>query len=117
VYVADYQRIRRIAPGGTISTVAGTGAQGSGGDGGPATLATMTPLAVAGTADGSLYIVDDGRLRRVSPQGVIAAVPGVPPDIGSLAAAADSSLLLTEPAAQRVLRLAPDGALSVIAGT
>ena len=36
---SNNQRVRRVSPAGTITTVAGTGTQGFSGDGGPATSA------------------------------------------------------------------------------
>src|SRR5579864_4368433 len=43
LYIADFNnnRIRKVTPGGVISTFAGTGAAGFGGDGGPATSAKL----------------------------------------------------------------------------
>src|SRR5262245_13279213 len=45
VYVADRgnYRVRKITPGGVISTVAGTGSSGFSGDGGSATMAQLVP--------------------------------------------------------------------------
>src|SRR5438309_907246 len=66
VYIADSynQRVRRVNPAGTITTIAGTGRPGLSGDGGPATSATMTyPRGVAADAQGNVYIVD-ARNRR-----------------------------------------------------
>ena len=41
-------RVRKVTPGGVISTVAGTGTQGYSGDGGPATAAQLnTPNGIA----------------------------------------------------------------------
>ncbi len=51
-------RVRRVWPNGTITTVAGTGVAGFAGDDGLATLAQLsTPFGVAPTADGGFLIV------------------------------------------------------------
>src|ERR1022692_2392079 len=56
----DGHRVRRVAPGGTISTVAGTGIAGNGRpDGGPATAEQLNQPAGLGVAGaGNLFIVD-----------------------------------------------------------
>jgi sugar lactone lactonase YvrE len=72
-------RVRRIAPNGAISTVAGTGAPGFSGDGGRATAAQLSqPNATAVDAAGSIYIADMGnhRVRRVAPDGTISTIAG-----------------------------------------
>jgi sugar lactone lactonase YvrE len=81
VYISDYghQRVRRVDPAGTISTVAGNGTTGFGGDGGPATAASLdTPLFVAVDSTGRLYIADsvNSRVRRVDGNGIITTVVG-----------------------------------------
>ena len=81
VYVADTRndRIRRIATGGTISTVAGNGTWTTGGDNGPATAAGLrTPYGVAMDAAGNLYIAETqgGRIRKVDTSGTITTVAG-----------------------------------------
>ena len=71
--------IRRIAPGGTITRVAGNGVVGFSGDGGPATSAAMIgPTDAVGDAAGNLYITDRGNsvIRRVDPSGVITMIAG-----------------------------------------
>jgi uncharacterized protein (TIGR03437 family) len=84
VDIGNY-RIRKIAPSGTITTVAGTGrCPVQSGDGGPATSADSCPGWLALGPDGSLYFTDDGdlrffgysRVRKVAPNGVISTVAG-----------------------------------------
>jgi RHS repeat-associated protein len=81
LYVADYEtaRVRRLAPDGTISTIAGTGVGGDSGDGGPATMAELyQPHTVDVAPNGSVYIADEGnhRVRVVTPDGVIHPLTG-----------------------------------------
>jgi hypothetical protein len=81
LYFADTfnNRIRRIAPDGRISTVAGDGRAGYGGDGGPAIAASLYwPHDVAVDPTGDLYIADanNNRIRRVTRDGIISTVVG-----------------------------------------
>jgi len=81
LYVGDQgnNRVRKIAPDGTITTVAGSGQQGFSGDGGPALDARLNnPQGVAVDAAGNLYIADNvnGRVRKVTPNGIITTVAG-----------------------------------------
>ena len=77
VYVADEgnDRIRRITPDGTITTIAGNGTSGKSGDGGPASKAQLNePQGIAIDQQGRLYIADTGNsvLRRIAP-----TLPGI----------------------------------------
>jgi sugar lactone lactonase YvrE len=82
VYIADSQnhRVRKVSPGGKVTTFAGTGACGSlPGDGGPATSATVCfPRSVAVDGQGNVYIADtnNSRVRKVSRSGTIATFAG-----------------------------------------
>ncbi len=73
-------RIRRVWPNGTITTVAGTGTAGYSGDGGPASLAQINrPEGVAVTRHGSILITDglNHRIRRISSRtGIITTIAG-----------------------------------------
>ena len=65
----------KISPAGVLTVVAGNGLCCSSGDDGPATSASLTfPDDVAVDAAGNLYIASFGRIRRVSPDGIIATV-------------------------------------------
>ena len=81
LFIADRDncRIRKVTPGGVISTVAGNGTGGFSGDGGPATSAQLAaPHGVAVDAAGNLFIADyaNNRIRMVTPDGIIRTVAG-----------------------------------------
>jgi len=81
LFVADEQnhRVRRIAPDGTITTIAGTGLPGFSGDGGPATLARLNgPRGLSVDRAGNLLIADTANhaIRRVAANGVITTQAG-----------------------------------------
>jgi sugar lactone lactonase YvrE len=84
LYIADAatQRIRRVSPDGSITTVAGTGACDFTGDGGPATQAAICgPFAMAIDPQGRILFADAGnsRIRRFTPGGAITTVAGTFP--------------------------------------
>jgi sugar lactone lactonase YvrE len=77
--------IRRVAPDGTIATVAGNGTPGFSGDGGPATSAQLNfPSDVAVAPDGTFFVSDQLNhvVRRVAPDGTITTFAGVPGETG-----------------------------------
>lgn len=138
VYFTDRanHRVRRIAPDGVITTVAGNGSATYGGDGGSALNASLnTPIAVLVGPDNSIYIGDfyNHRVRKVSPTGIISTVAGTgvadstgdgglatlaqinAP--GALALARDGSLYIADYVGNRFRRVGPDGIITTIAGT
>ena len=122
----DNSRIRRIAPDGIITTVAGD-ADGLAGDNGPAVDALLSfPTDVAATPDGGYLIADAGndRIRKVSAAGIITTVAGTDrgflgdggPAVAAklntpreLALQADGGLLVADAGNDRIRRIAPTG--------
>lgn len=139
IYLSDAagNRVRKIAPGGVISTLAGNGHPGFSGDGGPAASAQLrTPYGVAADGNGNVYIADLGnaRIRRVSTDGVITTFAGG----GALAPAQAeggpaNAMALSSPRnvaidgqgivyfsdfrAHRVYRVSSSGTLNLVSGT
>src|ERR1044071_8577340 len=79
IYVADAgesNRIRKISPDGTVSTLAG-GSEGFA-DGNGASASFNSPSAIALGPDGNLYVADTGnnRIRKITPTGKVSTVAG-----------------------------------------
>jgi serine/threonine protein kinase, bacterial len=79
VYVGDTsnERIRRVTPGGTVSTLAGSGTAAFT-DGAGATANFNSPYGVAVDAVGNVYVADQNnhRIRRVTAAGVVTTLAG-----------------------------------------
>ncbi len=149
IYIADSKnhRIRRVGTNGIISTVAGTGVgncDGLGaGDGGPATQAPLCfPYSIALGSDGSLYIADTYRVRRVDAIGTITTVAGIdrscdffahPEDapacgdelmavraplnfVESIEIGPDGSVYIVDDVADVIRRVTPNGVIHRVAG-
>lgn len=129
------QRIRKVSPSGTITTVAGSGTTGFSGDGGPATGAALdTPTGVAVAADGDILIADleNNRIRQVATDGTITTVAGNGstthsgdngPATGagvyhpfSVAPTPDGGFLIAVSGENRVRRVTAAGTISTVAG-
>jgi sugar lactone lactonase YvrE len=79
VYVTDTgnQTIRKIAPGGVVTTLAGTPGGGGGVvDGTGASARFFYPLAIAVDGAGNVYVEDDSTIRKIAPSGVVTTLAG-----------------------------------------
>lgn len=138
LYIADDvgSVIYKVTPSGAISVVAGIwGPGGYSGDGGPATSALLNlPDGIALDTSGNLYIVNNGRVRKLTTSGMITTVAGggTPPfpSIGDggpavnallfgprgLAVDAGGNIYITEVGASRVRKVTPGGTITTVAG-
>ncbi len=124
-YIADTAggTIRRLAPDGTVTTLAGDGTWGAV-DGTGAAARFAGPQALALGRDGNLYVADteNGRLRRVTPAGVVttlanpAGAPLVFHRPQGLAADTLGNLYVADTDDYTVRRVAADGTVTLLAG-
>lgn len=135
LYIADTQnnKIRRVGSDGIITTYAGTGVVGFGGDGGNAASASFSSIdAITIAPDGSLYVADSSRIRRIRTDGIINTVVGTGSGgfsgdgglasqaqflkASSLSVSQDGSLFFVDRQSNRLRRVGNDGIINTIAG-
>lgn len=120
VYIADYMNkiVRKITPGGTISTFAGTpGVSGTSGNGGPATAARLSSaIGVTCDATGNVYIGDGTSLRKVDTSGVISFVASIPFCL-DLTADNAGNIYSMDASSGTITRISSAGVVSTYAGT
>ena|GEM_PF-6706544 len=132
----DAQVVRKISPGGIITTIAGTGEVGYSGDNGPATQAKLSiPTDVRVDAQGNIYIADswNNLVRKVDASGIITVFAGRYPTSGyegnggpaaqaqlsrpnNLAIGSDGSIFISDFGNLLIRKVTPDGIISNCAG-
>ena len=138
VYIADTQncRVRKLASGGTVGTIAGNGGFSYSGDNGPATKAQLNaPEAVAVDSAGNFYIADTANhvVRKVAANGVISTLAGngtagfagdgsagAGAQLNSPAGVAVDSagnVYIADTANSRIRKVAASGAIGTVAGS
>jgi hypothetical protein len=135
IWVADSGNatVRRVAPDGTVTTVAGTAGMRGHRDGTGALAEFRSPQGVAIEPSGNLLVADAGNndVRRVDlPSGVVTRVAGTPPEVGradgsGVAARFDSPtgmvrdgelLVVADRKNNAIRRVTLDGVVNTLAG-
>lgn len=134
VYIADANnfRIRKIDTSGIITTIAGTGSAGFSPDGSQADTSKLNYIGVAKVdRAGTIYITDNIRIRKITPQGLIFTSAGngvsgysgdggmaTAAQLGGGAIAIDSvgNIYIAEGINDRIRMVDTDGTIKTIAG-
>ncbi len=134
VYIADEgnNMIRKITPGGVVTTLAGSGTAGSGNGAGSAATFNR-PYGVAADAVGNVYVADEGNnvIRKITPDGIVTTFAGSGAsgsadgagtaasffDPEGIAIDAAGNLYIGDVARHKIRKITPAGLVSTIAGT
>jgi len=133
LYVADYnnQRIRKITPDGTVSTLAGNGSQGF--DNGSGSLATFNgPLDLVVDQAGNVFVSDEQNdvIRLITSEGIVStfAGSGIPGDMDGIATEArftepdgiaidsNGNIYVADASNHKIKKITPNGDVSTLAG-
>jgi sugar lactone lactonase YvrE len=116
LYVGDYDghRVRKITPGGKVTTLAGSGA-GDFAEGVGAEAKLERPAALAVDAEGNVYVAHDRNdlISKITPDGKVSKVATVESPRG-VAVDAEGNLYVSA-GGQRVLKIAADGKVTTLA--
>ena len=138
VYISDTQnqRVRAVAPGGTLATVAGTGVAGFNGEiVSPRAAQLNRPQGVAADALGNWYVADtaNNRVRKVQPGGNLFTIagngnasyfgdggPALKASVNQpegVAVDAAGNVYIADTLDHAVRKVTPDGVINTLAGT
>ncbi len=135
VYVADSRSntIRRIAPGGVVSTFAGSAEQSGSADGIGTAARFYGASGIAVSNNGTLYVADSGNhlIRRITPQGVVSTLAGAAGQSGAtdglpatarfnnpqaVTIDARGNIYVADGQNYTIRKITPDGIVSTLAG-
>jgi sugar lactone lactonase YvrE len=136
VYVSDTYgaTIRKIAPGGVVTTLAGAAYKQGSADGVGAAARFFNPWGITADAAGNLYVADLGNdtVRKITPVAAVATLAGSAPAIGAVDAAgsaarfngpqgvatdAAGNIYVADTTNDTVRKIDPSGTVTTLAGT
>ena len=134
VYVADTfnHTIRRVAPGGVVTTLAGLAGSAGAVDGTGSTARFANPRAIAVDAAGNVYVAEGSHtIRKITPGGVVSTLAGLANAVGSadgtgsvarfadprgVAVDATGNVYVSDTANRTLRRITPAGDVTTLAG-
>jgi sugar lactone lactonase YvrE len=134
IIVADSRnnRVRKIAPDGTVSTIAGSGSQGfADGPGASAQFNYPTGVAVDGVGNIIVADSDNHRVRKIAPDSTVSTLagsgragfadgPGAAAQLNGpkgVAVDCEGNIIVADSCNNRVRKIAPNGTVSTLAGS
>src|SRR5947209_1839517 len=136
VYVADTSNstIRKITPGGVVSTLAGTAGSVGSTDGTGSAARFKSPSGVAVDSSGNLYVADTDNhtIRKITPAGVVSTLAGLAGTSGStdgtgsgarfnfpggVAVDSGNNVYVADSSNNTIRKITPAGAVSTLADT
>lgn len=136
LYVTDTENhtIRKITPGGEVTTIAGEAGRKGSTDGAGPVARFFHPFGVAVDSQGTLYVADNGNcvIRKITAAGVVSTLAGTAGRKGStnatgtaarfrypagVATAPDGTLYVTEAINSMVRKVSATGEVTTLAGT
>lgn len=119
IYVADSENytVRKIAPNGTVSTLAGSPGQRGSVDGPGSQARFYSPQNIASDAAGNLYVADgkSGALRKVTPAGAVSTLAGPSAGLRNLlgvATDAQGNVYAADYDGSAIFKITPGGTIS-----
>jgi sugar lactone lactonase YvrE len=136
IFVADAGShiVAKVAPDGTLSTIAGTAGQGGSADGGGLAASFLSPGGIAVDGSGNLYVADTGNhtIRKIAPSGIVSTLAGSVGQAGSadgtgaaarffsplgIASDASGTLYVADTVNHTIRKITPAGVVSTLAGS
>jgi DNA-binding beta-propeller fold protein YncE len=118
LYVADTGNglIRKVTPDGFVSTIAGGGSSEE--DGFGLSLQLKNPCGIAVDPDGVVWFTETARLRKLTPDGKVTTIVGIPLiDARGLHFDPAGRLLIADAGSHRILRVTTEGKWESLAGS
>jgi sugar lactone lactonase YvrE len=114
---SDNHAVRKVAPGGVVTTVAGMPSNVTLVDGKGSAVGLASPRVLLVLADDTLLVIDGNSWRKVLPDGTVSTLAGaVPSDVSPWTMQGLATDALYAVRGQSVVKLALDGSTTLVAG-